>query len=62
MVPTDEGVIEYLHEKVTGADGETELTPEERRVLGSVVGQLNWAARQGRLWFNSWQDRGKQRL
>eukprot|EP00439_Symbiodinium_sp_Y106_P028278 s3590_g3.t1 len=48
MIPTNEGVIEYMHEKVTGADDEPELSPEERRVLGSVVGQLNWAARQGR--------------
>ena len=45
---TNEGVVEYMHDAITGVGAESELTPEEKRLIGSVVGQLNWAARQGR--------------
>ena len=45
---TSEGVVEYIHDVITGVGAESELTPEEKRLIGSVVGQLNWAARQGR--------------
>ena len=45
---TDEGVIQFMHDKVVGADLEPELTSDEKKLIGSVVGQLNWAARQGR--------------
>ena len=45
---TAEEVIDYMHEKIVGGGTESELTDEEKRLIGSVVGQLNWAARQGR--------------
>ncbi|CAE7393159.1 unnamed protein product [Symbiodinium microadriaticum] len=35
-------------EEVTAGEYEAGLTADERRLIGSVVGQLNWAARQGR--------------
>ncbi|CAE7410031.1 TY5A, partial [Symbiodinium microadriaticum] len=44
----EDGVVEYIHDVITGVGAESELTPEEKRLIGSVVGQLNWAARQGR--------------
>ena len=37
-----------MREKVTAGEYEAGLTADERRLIGSVVGQLNWAARQGR--------------
>ena len=44
----DKVVIEMMHDQVTGVNEEPELSPEERKLIGSIVGQLNWAARQGR--------------
>ncbi|OLP77768.1 Fatty aldehyde dehydrogenase [Symbiodinium microadriaticum] len=44
----DKVVIEMMHDQITGVHEEPELSPEERKLIGSIVGQLNWAARQGR--------------
>ena len=38
---------EFLNEKIQSPD-EGGLTPDERKVIGSIIGQINWAARQGR--------------
>ncbi|CAE7829188.1 unnamed protein product [Symbiodinium microadriaticum] len=38
----------HLHDVVQGDPKEPALTDQEKKVISSVVGQLNWAARQGR--------------
>ena len=41
-------VLTYLEECIAADTEEPELMREERKLIGSVVGQLNWAARQAR--------------
>ena len=44
----DTDPVVYLHEVIHGDSKVAPLTDAERKLLSSVVGQLNWAARQGR--------------
>ena len=41
-------VLGYIDDMVTGGEQVDELTEADRKVIGSIVGQLNWAARQCR--------------
>ena len=41
-------VIRYLEERISAADQADELSEGDRKLIGSIVGQLNWAARQSR--------------
>ncbi|CAE7802348.1 RE1 [Symbiodinium necroappetens] len=43
-----EEVIRYLEERISAADQADELGEGDRKLIGSIVGQLNWAARQSR--------------
>ena len=48
-IPADSDLWDYLQERVDQMPvGVEPLTDAERKVISSVVGQLNWAARQGR--------------
>ena len=47
MTEAEGDLWEFLNEKIQSPD-EGGLTPDERKVIGSIIGQINWAARQGR--------------
>ncbi|CAE7684103.1 TY5A [Symbiodinium sp. CCMP2592] len=45
---TAEGVIAYVHEKVLGEDGGSELTAEEKRLIGRALKWVNATVRRAR--------------
>ena len=48
-IPQDSDLWDYLQDRVDKQSGDVEvLTEGEKKVISSIVGQLNWAARQGR--------------
>ena len=48
-IPADSDLWDYLQERVDQMPAGVEpLTDAEKKVISSIVGQLNWAARQGR--------------
>ena len=46
--PEADDVLGYLEDQVSQSDVSDELTEGDRKVIGSIVGQLNWAGRQCR--------------
>ena len=48
-IPQDSDLWDYLQDRVESLPTDVEpLTEAEKKVISSIVGQLNWAARQGR--------------